>query len=60
MKFEDLSYDELLNVDGGKERNWLRIVGTGIFTVGATVASGGVLPAGAAIAGGVLSIASQL
>ena len=63
MKFEDLNYDELLNINAGEakeDRNWLKIVGTGVFTIGATMASCGVIPAGAAIVGGVWSIANEL
>jgi len=58
MEFEDLNYNEILNNLGGT--NWLKIVGTGIFTVGATVATGGLFAAGATIAGGALSIANEL
>ena len=63
MKFEDLNYDELLNINAGEakeDRNWLKIVGTGVFTIGATMTSCGVIPAGAAIVGGVWSIANEL
>lgn len=60
MIFKDLSSSELLNINGGKKTNWLKIVGTGIFTVGATAATGGLFAAGASIASGTLSIVSEL
>ena len=58
MNFEDLSYNELLNVSGGKEANVLKIVGKGVLTAG-SVMSGGPVPAVFKITRGILSIMDE-
>ena len=60
MNFIDLNYEELLSVDAGTENSWLKIVGEGIFTVGAVVASNGTLPIAVNIASGLYSISTEL
>ncbi len=59
MSFEDLSYEELLNINAGDANAWLRVVGEGIFTVGAVMAGGGTLPVSLNIASGFYSISKE-
>ena len=58
MRFENLSYDELLNIDGGKDPNVLKIIGKGVLTAGSVMASGPV-PAALKITRGILSIIDE-
>ena len=58
MKFEDLSYNELLNINGGDDPNVLKIIGKGVVTVG-SVLGGGPVPAALKITRGILSIIDE-
>lgn len=58
MSFENLSYDDMLNIDGGKEPNALKIIGKGVLTAG-SVMSGGPIPATLKITRGILSIIEE-
>ena len=56
--FEELSYNELLNIDAGGGNDWLRIIGQGIFTAGSVMA-GGPVPAVFKITNGVFAIMDE-
>ena len=59
MNFKDLSHEEMLNINGGDANSWLRIIGEGIFTAGAVIASGGVIPIAASVASGIYCISQE-